>query len=843
MNFARALVFVDRTGDPAAALSALAKVAPLLARVVIIPGDRALVSLEKWRDAANIIASDVALHDAPQLPNDALAELARTEAADLLVAGGTSLSIVRLVADIAQRAGVAMLWPQGTTEGEVRHVFCAALGQRSRAAIAAFLREQSSASWTVSLAGAPTMATGDLASALHVLGIRAQVSLIPGAAILLRNALAVAARDAKVDLIVVAQIPTLLLVAYDWPAPVLLVPTRVSVSSPTLDVCDAIDFGGQVRIRVDEVTLGYALSAASHCRIALLSAGQTVATVVTSSDGEAEVAIAPSIATLGAVRVEEGATPEAMTAADQRFAVVRPSNRPIAIFDAELDRRHLDRQREVAQAADVEPIAVRLRPTRRVTSIRERLRAVGLPPHVIDARAVLDEGAASDVDEANDPVRLRRVGCRLRAAGFDVVSVFDRRCETPEGLRDDRVAAIAGNRVDIELDNKLARTRLLDAITQSRGSVNVQVYMALDDQVGAAIESALAAAAARGVVVRVLVDSLHGLHGSFGMANALLTRMAARPGVELRVGRPLASLPTVMDLKQRDHRKIVIIDDCVALVGGRNLSNEYYTGFDEVSLDAKTPWRGVPWLDGGARIEGPAVAAIAASFLEAWTSAGGASFAVQDCAPVGSVAVRVVDHHGLRDARTLDAYLELIENARSRIDAVNGFPYALEIQHALVRALARGIRVRALTGHVTPLHDATPFLGPWSFARTTATEFVHSRLDPIVEAGGDVYMFALEGMAGWQPELGVVYPHVHGKLMTVDGSRCAIGSANLDITSAYWESEMMVVIEDATVVGAFERRIDELIASSTRIDREDPQWRERARRRQWMRRWPGILAF
>ena len=53
--------------------------------------------------------------------------------------------------------------------------------------------------------------------------------------------------------------------------------------------------------------------------------------------------------------------------------------------------------------------------------------------------------------------------------------------------------------------------------------------MALDDDVGTAVEAALAAAGARGVAVRVLVDSLHGLHGSFGAHNPLLDRLGDAP--------------------------------------------------------------------------------------------------------------------------------------------------------------------------------------------------------------------------------------------------------------------------------------------------------------------------
>lgn len=456
---------------------------------------------------------------------------------------------------------------------------------------------------------------------------------------------------------------------------------------------------------------------------------------------------------------------------------------------------------------------------------------------------MLDEGDAPDVAETNDQVRLRRVAVRMRRAGFPIVSLVQRAVADPEAVGDATPAAIAGNRIEVELDNAQARRWLLEAIEQSRQSVSLQVYMVLDDEVGRAVEAALGAAAARGVAVRVLVDSLHGLHGSFGAANPLLSRLASRPGVELRVSRPLTSWPSLVDLKRRDHRKVLIVDDRLALVGGRNLSHEYYTGFDEVRLTRTAAWRQVPWLDAGARIEGPVVTTIVAAFVDAWTDAGGAPFAVAAAPPAGASRARVVVHRGLHDASTLEAYLELIDGARSHLYMVNGFPYVLELQHALLRALRRGVRVRALTGHLTPTFDGTPFSGPWSAARNAATELVHSRLDPIVEEGGEVYLFAQRDHAAWEPGLGTVFAHVHAKVMSADGARCAVGSANFDVTSAYWESELMLVVEDDTVAGAVERRIDELLATSSRVDRDDPLWRERARRRRWMRRWPGVLSI
>jgi phosphatidylserine/phosphatidylglycerophosphate/cardiolipin synthase-like enzyme len=78
--------------------------------------------------------------------------------------------------------------------------------------------------------------------------------------------------------------------------------------------------------------------------------------------------------------------------------------------------------------------------------------------------------------------------------------------------------------------------------------------------------------------------------------------------------------------------------------------------------------------------------------------------------------------------------------------------------------------------------------------------------------------------------------------MSVDGRVCAVGSANMDITAGYWESELVLLVEDPAIAAALEARIEELVAGSERVDRNDPAWQASARQRQWMRHWPGVLS-
>jgi phosphatidylserine/phosphatidylglycerophosphate/cardiolipin synthase-like enzyme len=502
------------------------------------------------------------------------------------------------------------------------------------------------------------------------------------------------------------------------------------------------------------------------------------------------------------------------------------------------------------------------------------LRNAGLEPRVVDASAVLDEGDAADVSESLNAVRLARVAMRMMAGGFPVVAIVPLGPRPPSGsgfavVRAEEVgrrawhwpgagrrlaslaerldamtgsSPIGGNRIEVELDNATARRWLLDAIAHAKRTLHLQTYMADDDDIGREVEAVLGEAAARGVAVRVLADSLHGRHGSLGLQNPLLGRLSAIPGVELRVTQPVVGLPSLEDLKQRDHRKLVVADGRVALLGGRNVAHEYYRAFDEVEVSPATPWREVPWLDAGARVEGPVVTALERSFHEAWTGAGGASFSVPEPPPEGSTTARAVVHHGLVDAATLEAYLAIVDTARSTVVVVTGFPLVLEIQHALLRALRRGVRVRALFGNVAPTHAGEPFQGDWAAARSAATWLVHSRMDTLVAAGAEAYQLAVRDVPGWAPDVGVVYPHVHAKAMSADRRVCAVGSANMDLTGSYWENELLLVIEDERVAATFEDRVNALVARSVRVDRDDPEWQRLARRREWLHHWPGVLS-
>jgi phosphatidylserine/phosphatidylglycerophosphate/cardiolipin synthase-like enzyme len=128
-----------------------------------------------------------------------------------------------------------------------------------------------------------------------------------------------------------------------------------------------------------------------------------------------------------------------------------------------------------------------------------------------------------------------------------------------------------------DLDARLA------AMAHATRSIDVQTYLLADDGIGRLVLHALKQAASRGVRVRLLLDDLY----TTGL-DPLLLGLAAYPNVEVRLfnpfvhgrtssfGRLLALAGDFRRLDHRMHNKLFVVDGRLAIVGGRNLADEYF---------------------------------------------------------------------------------------------------------------------------------------------------------------------------------------------------------------------------------------------------------------------------
>lgn len=407
--------------------------------------------------------------------------------------------------------------------------------------------------------------------------------------------------------------------------------------------------------------------------------------------------------------------------------------------------------------------------------------------------------------------------------------------------------AVPGNTAKLELDNRRARQRVFELLDGARASVDVQSYILRDGPFMDQFAARLVRRARAGVRVRLLVDGLYGAQDVWVSRNPVVATLGQEPGIEVVARDPLPQAERIdaRVLKHRDHRKLLVVDGTVAIVGGRNLGDEYFTGFDEVAVGDWTPSERVPWLDAHMEITGPLVAEVRAAFDRAWQRAGGHASPTSSPStllePTGDCLARLVLHDGLGDSRALGLYEALFEGARERIWLLNDFPVVHSLALSLRRAMARGVDVVMLTGSaVARRGDGTLLRG--SLHRELFEHMTKERLEPLLRAG----LVAYEVLTPPSPLIvcagGRVRPYVHGKLVVVDGQHASCGSANLDATASYWEREANVVIHGEAHVGPIEEELRALAARSARIDPGSEGWRREATQRKLAARlWPDTL--
>ncbi len=323
---------------------------------------------------------------------------------------------------------------------------------------------------------------------------------------------------------------------------------------------------------------------------------------------------------------------------------------------------------------------------------------------------------------------------------------------------------------------------MFTAIDAASSSVALEMYIVADDETGREFRRHLVDAARRGVHVRVLVDSW----GSWNLPDAFWDELRAA-GALIRWFHPLAKglFPF------RNHRKLLLVDNHSAYVGGLNISDEYYRGAGG----------GLPWRDNALEIRGPEAAALRRSFLRMWAKAEAPLrkliFARRrdrlktrpECGPVHFLESG--PESPVRYVRR--AYRQMVKNAHSTIDLSMGYFYPHgSMLRALKRAAQRGVRIRLLM----PQQSDIP-ITRW------AARGLYGRL---LRAGVEIWEYTPSMM--------------HSKLAIADDTVIA-GSANLDIRSGRFNYELVAVVEDRELAARARADFEDDIRQSVRIGIEE----------------------
>ena len=129
-------------------------------------------------------------------------------------------------------------------------------------------------------------------------------------------------------------------------------------------------------------------------------------------------------------------------------------------------------------------------------------------------------------------------------------------------------------------DGRRAFTSRIAMTELAEKTLDLQYYIWDEDATGRILAERLVRAADRGVRVRILIDDLT----QKGHRDAVIAALDAHPNIEVRIFNPFANrslkllgfLTDFSRVNHRMHNKLFVMDNAVAIVGGRNIGNHYF---------------------------------------------------------------------------------------------------------------------------------------------------------------------------------------------------------------------------------------------------------------------------
>ncbi len=319
--------------------------------------------------------------------------------------------------------------------------------------------------------------------------------------------------------------------------------------------------------------------------------------------------------------------------------------------------------------------------------------------------------------------------------------------------------ATGGNAVDVLDEGTSFFPVLISTIAQAQQHLHVLFYHWKDDRAGSDVLDVLVAAAQRGVKVRVLIDEI----GSLSLRRSCFNRLIDVGG-EFSFFRTFAPLQGRFHLNLRNHRKLLVADGNIALIGGMNVADTYWRC-------VKSP----PYNDLALRLRGPVAAQLNEVFAQDWHFATGKELKDPALYPVaesvGDVRAQVVPgapDNGLDEVHL--TILALLHRARHTVRLmtpyfVPEYPLVAALQLAAMRGVDVAILVPAQCDHFYLTHVMRSFYL-------------------------DLLPYGVR-ILEYHPRM------LHAKSITVDGQYLMSGSANLDPRSLRLNFELNVLLDSA----------------------------------------------
>lgn len=325
---------------------------------------------------------------------------------------------------------------------------------------------------------------------------------------------------------------------------------------------------------------------------------------------------------------------------------------------------------------------------------------------------------------------------------------------------------------------------MLDSIERAQRDVCLAVFIFSSDDMGWCFARALVAAAKRGVHVRLQIDA----YGSLFYFSRELRKFLKKGGVNLRVfhrwhwKHPLR-------YNHRDHRKLLVIDEKVAYLGGFNIdarSSQQLSGVKR-------------WRDTHVCVEGSLAQEAGSLFDGVWHFS---RLPLQKILP--NIKTYFVSKHNFRTRYQIrNLFSSAFKSAQQSIFLAT--PYFVpdrKTQKGLIDASERGVDVRILLPHKSDIP-----ITRWA-ARASYANLLH--------AGVKIYEYQNRVL--------------HSKTMVIDGAWSTVGSANVHTRSFVFNNELNLVSTEPEFCALLSAHFLNDLESSVLIEKStwpDRSWSER----------------
>jgi phosphatidylserine/phosphatidylglycerophosphate/cardiolipin synthase-like enzyme len=399
---------------------------------------------------------------------------------------------------------------------------------------------------------------------------------------------------------------------------------------------------------------------------------------------------------------------------------------------------------------------------------------------------------------------------------------------------------LSGIRLLTSGDEALAS--LIALADRAQRTLDIQYYLIHQDASAALLLHHMRMAADRGVRVRMLVDDLN----TAGEDRRFM-HLGEHRNVQVRVFNPfpggrfalwtrfVASASDIRRINHRMHNKLFVADNSIAITGGRNIGDQYFTRdahSNFIDLDVVAAGPIVPQLSASfdafwnskyaypiASVAAPVEAEALSNALEENSSAGDANWLAHELdtddlqltwVPATVLADRpakiasdVASNEEVTIANNIKA---LMRSARQEVIVISPYFVPGNDGVALMRELVRrGVHIRILTN---------------SLASTDS---------PLVDNGYSRYRVALlklgVELSEVRPKLGQKRPRfhpfrssnasLHAKALVIDQKTVFIGSLNMDARSARTNSELGLVIRSPEIARQVTSLLDDISADGS----------------------------